>query len=1242
MRKARFNLLIPVLLMAASAFAVEFTNGRQSIQMVDANGNQLQKTVLIVDGMEYPIPVISRNPPSTATHRETEILWTRFDEAGIASNVGLSGDGELAFTGWTLNNRRFEAFLTFGDGNPLWVDSVQTHTDGAHLRSSTTAGLIMGATYNYVNRYYTDGQIAWTYDSGTDYSIADMSVAPNGEFTALALNETANLEDHRLLVLDADQNERWHVDLNAEDNYLMQHVVISADNQIIALTTYTRVYVFDAASGQIQFETDFYGQTAPAISADGAVLVTGDFNGYANVYLWRDETYQRLWRYRFRRDTARTNWVTAVAVSADGQRIAAGTLDFIPGGYQGQIAVFDTPNPYPIWTDIHQGDYVEGLCFNTEGSLLVAGNWGEYGAPQDQIRVYNGDTGELFFSESVPGSIFSLDLADDGQYAIFGGKHVHAREWGNGGDVYLLRLDPGGGTIQGTAYVPNGEDPHGITIQVLGTSRYTQTRADGSFTMRYIPAGTWDIQASKPGYTFEFQRDIDVAENDIIENLDFELSVVENPPQNLLATDDAFLDHILLSWEDGEGQLSPQRQQQIQTVLGVHQPPEKKIQAMRGLQRAQIGWDQTREPFRDIQTPLYYAIYRSSLPDGPYFLLDLAATTETTYADSLDLFPQTPYYYRVTAVYETGESPYSNEDSGTLNDDYIEFEIEVPLTYTVPTFDGIIDTTEWADAYEFDITDVFGFFEGRLDPPGTVTAKIKVDDVQNQLYLAVANRADQHLTDGDQVGLYFDDNGDGHYPAPDWDLKEGNFWVRHYASGADSVHFRAWHDQGYNETITLPITDVGISDQAGYVAYEVALPLGFMQPEQLQVFLPEQMPRLWLFVSNAETGDFNGYWPQPVENWRDPQNFGQIHVPVTLDAPPQAPGNLTLTPVGTAQFRLTWTDPTLDRANAPLMNLEGIHIFRNYDLWQTVPPGTESVIDAEVLPYRWYTYQLKAFNSSGYLSPYSPAVSDWVYQAPEFTEISYDDGSAEGFYVASFNFDDNKFAVRCTPAVEPSYIGKIAVFVSDTTPFEVAIYSHRSGLPDEIIAGPYPIRLTEDGPGWAEAIIPGDDPPSVSSDFWVVMHWSETSPGAPGVGGDRDQLRNRSYYYLNSVGWRASTQQNYLMRAYTYTQDPVPVEHPATTVSTPEKPAFSLYPNPFNANIGFSFALPDGSPVTISIYDIKGALVKILVDKFYPSGYYRINWSGMAETGETLPSGIYTVMFSTPHYQQHTKIILLK
>jgi hypothetical protein len=87
----------------------------------------------------------------------------------------------------------------------------------------------------------------------------------------------------------------------------------------------------------------------------------------------------------------------------------------------------------------------------------------------------------------------------------------------------------------------------------------------------------------------------------------------------------------------------------------------------------------------------------------------------------------------------------------------------------------------------------------------------------------------------------------------------------------------------------------------------------------------------------------------------------------------------------------------------------------------------------------------------------------------------------------------------------------------------------------------------------------------------------------------------------------------------------------------PVRLSLAAYPNPFNPNTMLSFDVPHSGRLTISIYDLTGRLVRMLADRVYPEGNFRINFDGSA-----LPSGIYFARLQGKSFSKTQKLVLLK
>lgn len=84
------------------------------------------------------------------------------------------------------------------------------------------------------------------------------------------------------------------------------------------------------------------------------------------------------------------------------------------------------------------------------------------------------------------------------------------------------------------------------------------------------------------------------------------------------------------------------------------------------------------------------------------------------------------------------------------------------------------------------------------------------------------------------------------------------------------------------------------------------------------------------------------------------------------------------------------------------------------------------------------------------------------------------------------------------------------------------------------------------------------------------------------------------------------------------------------------------YPNPFNPETTISLSLKDTAPVKVEIFNLKGQLVKTLVNGTLPAGKHNLVWKGMDNNGKAVSSGVYFYKMSTGKYSSTKKMILMK
>jgi hypothetical protein len=65
------------------------------------------------------------------------------------------------------------------------------------------------------------------------------------------------------------------------------------------------------------------------------------------------------------------------------------------------------------------------------------------------------------------------------------------------------------------------------------------------------------------------------------------------------------------------------------------------------------------------------------------------------------------------------------------------------------------------------------------------------------------------------------------------------------------------------------------------------------------------------------------------------------------------------------------------------------------------------------------------------------------------------------------------------------------------------------------------------------------------------------------------------------------------------------------------------YPNPFNPTTSIAYNMPRSANLSIKIYNVRGQLVRTLIDEVVPAGPGAVDWDGSDDRGEAAASGIY-------------------
>ena len=107
------------------------------------------------------------------------------------------------------------------------------------------------------------------------------------------------------------------------------------------------------------------------------------------------------------------------------------------------------------------------------------------------------------------------------------------------------------------------------------------------------------------------------------------------------------------------------------------------------------------------------------------------------------------------------------------------------------------------------------------------------------------------------------------------------------------------------------------------------------------------------------------------------------------------------------------------------------------------------------------------------------------------------------------------------------------------------------------------------------------------------------------------------------------------------------LENLLTVLSPKQTTLLQNYPNPFNPETWIPYQLSGDSPVSVSIYDRTGVLVRTLSLGIQSAGFYNSRdraayWDGRNEGGESVASGVYFYRLRAGDYTASRRMVIVK
>ena len=147
-----------------------------------------------------------------------------------------------------------------------------------------------------------------------------------------------------------------------------------------------------------------------------------------------------------------------------------------------------------------------------------------------------------------------------------------------------------------------------------------------------------------------------------------------------------------------------------------------------------------------------------------------------------------------------------------------------------------------------------------------------------------------------------------------------------------------------------------------------------------------------------------------------------------------------------------------------------------------------------------------------------------------------------------------------------------------------------------------------------------------------ILEWDEEYPWV-----HMEHISNRKNIWYVGFGY---------LHAYRFLQSAYPsmeldLEDQDNIVSTSFK-LYQNYPNPFNSRTSSKIYIGISDIVNISIYGLKGDMIKNIFKGNIVPGYHSFDWDGTNELGTTVSAGLYFISIRSDYLVQTKKMMFLK
>lgn len=317
----------------------------------------------------------------------------------------------------------------------------------------------------------------------------------------------------------------------------------------------------------------------------------------------------------------------------------------------------------------------------------------------------------------------------------------------------------------------------------------------------------------------------------------------------------------------------------------------------------------------------------------------------------------------------------------------------------------------------------------------------------------------------------------------------------------------------------------------------------------------------------------------------------------------------------------THPTPRMDR------DVTAYKIYRDQQYLAQVPGTTLTYTDQNVSGglHTYYITAMYGANES------NPSNSTTVFIVPaNYAEMMQDDGSSEmGYTVGATKQMAVKYHIQNSVTVR---YAKVYVHAVNTAGIIIRVWdvNPENGTPNTQLAQfQYPASSVVQG--WNYVTLP-DNIYIPNGQFYIGI--LETT-NACQIG--LDSSSNGNSYKRITTAWEPVTEGELMIRAIVETgQSNDDNSAPALKLSA------ANYPNPFNPTTTISFNLPNSGETSLKVFNMKGQVVRTLVNEVRSAGNHNVVWNGMDDNGNAVSSGLYFYRVQNSNQTITKKMLLAK